>query len=298
VNVLAKVTIINAFSYPSNIFVIKIWSNILRSNGESCEDPPTLVSAFSSVPMEPGHFSTSGLVLEWQPYSGTLLAAGNSRSIRCWDLVAEMITNKFATNSSECVTTMTTAWHYDSLGQGPAPRGNPGISRDTVVAGFSDGTLKIFDIRTNSAVSEVSGHKRQKHRPLAYNEHKSWVVNAAFTGYSDRYELLTGTLAGEVKFWDLRMSSSVRTVDVQRSTMTTIAVHPKIPMMATGSHAQFIKILTLDGDTMQVIRYHEKIANHRIEPVSCVTFHPNKPLLATGGTDTYIGLYTTKRQCY
>lgn len=287
------------FLVGSDDGIVKIWSNILLDNGECCRDPPSLVSAFSSVPMEAGHFGTSGLVLEWQAFSGTLLAGGNSRSIRCWDLEAEKITNKFATNCNECVTTMTTAWQYESMGRGPSSQENSGISRNTVVAGFSDGSVRIFDMRMNAAVSEMRGStmsKRPRFKPTVYNEHKSWVVNAAFTGYADRFELLTGTLAGEIKFWDLRMSASTKTLEVQRSTMTTLAVHQKIPIIATGSHAQFIKILTLDGDTMQVIRYHEKIANHRIEPVSCVTFHPNKPLFAAGATDTYIGLYATKKQ--
>ena len=80
--------------------------------------------------------------------------------------------------------------------------------------------------------------------------------------------------------------------------MTTLAVHPKIPIMATGSHAQFIKVLTHDGDTLQVLRYHEKMANHRIGPVSCVAFHPFKPVLAAGATDKFIGLYAPKKTIF
>jgi len=77
--------------------------------------------------------------------------------------------------------------------------------------------------------------------------------------------------------------------------MTTFSVHKSIPMIATGSHAQFIKLLTLDGDTISIVRYHEKMASHRIGPVSCLAFHPYKPLLAAGATDTFIGLYKTKK---
>jgi regulator-associated protein of mTOR len=91
------------------------------------------------------------------------------------------------------------------------------------------------------------------------------------------------------------MSSSIRTMEVQRSTMTALTVHSKVPIVATGSHAQFIKLLTLDGDTLQVLRYHEKMASHRIGPVSCLAFHKYKPLLAAGSTDTFIGLYTPKK---
>ena len=91
------------------------------------------------------------------------------------------------------------------------------------------------------------------------------------------------------------MSASLRTAEVQRSTLTALTVHPRIPVAATGSHAQFIKLLTLEGDTLQVLRYHERMASHRIGPVSCLAFHKYKPLLAAGSTDTFIGLYAPKR---
>jgi regulator-associated protein of mTOR len=76
--------------------------------------------------------------------------------------------------------------------------------------------------------------------------------------------------------------------------MTALSVHPSIPILATGSHAQFIKVMTLDGDTVQVIRYHEVLAGHRIGPVSCLEFHPYKPLLAAGGTDAIVSIYSPK----
>lgn len=78
--------------------------------------------------------------------------------------------------------------------------------------------------------------------------------------------------------------------------MTALAVHKKIPVVATGSHAQFIKILTLDGENLNVIRYHEEMANHRIGPVSTLEFHPFKPLLAAGSTDTLISLYAPRQE--
>ena len=90
------------------------------------------------------------------------------------------------------------------------------------------------------------------------------------------------------------MQTSLRTVNIQRSPMTALACHSRIPLLATGSHAQFIKLVTPDGDTLQLIRYHDKISGQRIGPVSCLTFHPNKPLLAAGATDEIISLYSPK----
>jgi len=106
-------------------------------------------------------------------------------------------------------------------------------------------------------------------------------------------KIVSGSTAGDIKFWDLRSPSSLRTIEIQRSPMTALASHPSIPLLASGSQAQFMKIFTLDGDVTQVIRYHEKLSNQMIGPVSCLTFHPTKPMLAVGTTDDLIGVYKT-----
>jgi Raptor N-terminal CASPase like domain/WD domain, G-beta repeat len=264
---------------------VRVWGDLLESCGECPSTHPKLLASFRASTMEADNWG-SGLVSEWQNYSGTLIAGGNSKFIRCWDLEAEKVVNKLATNSDAYVTTLTTAWDNDKVGSGSDSQAMLGIGKHVVVAGLSNGLLKLFDIRTNGG---------SQHSEATLSEHKSWVVTTAFTCYAGRYELISGTLSGEIKAWDLRMSSSIRTVEVQRSTMTALAVHPRIPIAATGSEAQFIKIVALDGDTMQLLRYHEKLANHRIGPVSCVAFHPFKPLLAAGATDSYIGIYSTRR---
>lgn len=105
-------------------------------------------------------------------------------------------------------------------------------------------------------------------------------------------QVVSGCVGGDVKFYDLRYSSSLRTIDVQRSPMTALAIHPRIPLIATGSHAQFIKIFTLaDGDTLDVIRYHDEIHHRRIGPVSNLSFHPHKLMLASCATDEIVSLY-------
>ena len=76
--------------------------------------------------------------------------------------------------------------------------------------------------------------------------------------------------------------------------MTAVSVHPRIPVIATGSNEQFIKIMTLDGDTLQVIKYHELLAAQPIGPVSCLEFHPQKRLLAAGGFDSIVSVYSPK----
>ena len=76
--------------------------------------------------------------------------------------------------------------------------------------------------------------------------------------------------------------------------MTALAAHSQIPMFAAGSPAQFIKIMSHDGMTQQVIRYHEKLAGRRLGPVSCLAFHPHMPYLACGFADEIVSVYAPK----
>ena len=108
-----------------------------------------------------------------------------------------------------------------------------------------------------------------------------------------RTQIVSGDVSGSIKFWDLRYSSSVRTID-HKMQMTALAAHSNVPMFATGSPSQFIKIMSHDGMTQQVIRYHEKISGQRIGPVSCLCFHPHMPFLAAGFADEIVSLYAPK----
>jgi hypothetical protein len=269
----------------------RIWNGVVESNGAMSTASPTLASAFFAVPdMEAGQRG-SGLICEWQQFSGSLIAGGNSKYIRCWDLASEKCASTLETDTEACVTTLTTAWddgidamHGGYIGMGP----------DIVVAGHSDGSLKLFDIRSPNAAAQVGGRTRRHTRFTKFTEHRSWIVDTSFTSYGGQFEIISGSVAGDVRAWDLRMSNSLRTLDVQRSPMTALSVHKQIPVAATGSHAQFIKILTLDGETLQVVRFHENKSGHRIGPVSCLEFHKKKLVLAAGATNSFVSIYKPK----
>jgi regulatory associated protein of mTOR len=104
--------------------------------------------------------------------------------------------------------------------------------------------------------------------------------------------MLSGCAAGDVRFWDIRMSGSLSAMSVQRSPMTALAAHSRVPVLASGSHNQFIKALTLDGETLAVIRYHDGFLGQRIGPVSALAFHPHRLVLAAGATDSIVSVYS------
>ncbi|KDO19921.1 hypothetical protein SPRG_14829 [Saprolegnia parasitica CBS 223.65] len=227
---------------------------------------PQLALAFTAVPdLVPGTRG-SGLVTAWQQQAGLLFAAGNSSVVRGWDLQQERCVYQAPTQTDACVTTMATDEAIGGL----------------VVAGCGDGTLRLYDPRAKSDVKAI------------LREHSSWIVGTHL--YPTKYELLSGSVTGELKFWDLRHQKvSVKTLEAHRSPMTALSVHNYAPLFASGSHNQFIKVFRHDGEQMALIRYHEGFLGERIGPVSCLAFHPHRLLLAAGATDSLVALYSADK---
>ena len=226
-----------------------------------------------------------------------------------------------------------------------------------VVAGYGDGELRLFDTRMPSIGT--------RNVVAAWHEHESWILNAHM---SSDHGIISASIDGHVKFFDLRASEAVRTLETlapepgkqahhgghgyhsqphhgggdggrQRShshqpyqsqqlssyaassaragaapspppfeddglgefapsgpaNMTAMAVHPCAPIIATGSYAQFIKVMTLDGIVLKTIKYHQGFMGQRIGPVSCLAFHPHRAVFAAGATDSIVSVYSSSR---
>jgi len=273
----------------------RIWKGMVQDNGEIAKQPPSLASSFFAAPdMVAGQTGRSGLICEWQQMTGTLIAGGNSKNLHCWSMAEEKCKVALDIETEACITSLATAWDEDNPMTHTAYRG---MGPDIIVAGHSDGTLKIFDIRMKRPA--VSGERTRggRRNPMVstFSEHGSWIVDTSFTSYGGKYEVVSGSVAGDIRAWDLRSPHSLRAIEAQRSPMTALSVHKKIPIAATGSHAQFIKILTLEGEALQVARFHEELPGHRIGPVSCLEFHKQKLVLAAGSTNSYVSIYQPRQ---
>ena len=235
------------------------------------------------------------MILSWQQNSGTLVTGGNSNTIRVWDLGREQCVRVFNTNLNTCTTAIASKsvqMETNSelmMGQGneanrhfQSSDSSENTSLSWTFGGFADGSVAIFDERV-----------RGNGRVACAREHTTWVVSADFSINTN--EIVTGSVRGTVKVWDLRTMRSLKTLEVHKSPLTALAVHKKAPIMATGSHAQFIKLLTMNGEQIgDIIKYHDGFLGQRIGPVSCLNFHPTKLLLAAGATDSIVAIYGFK----
>eukprot|EP00934_Nitzschia_sp_Nitz4_P000653 Nitzschia sp. Nitz4//scaffold89_size161592//100819//108047//NITZ4_002387-RA/size161592-processed-gene-0.198-mRNA-1//1//CDS//3329559643//653//frame0 len=258
----------------SNDGSVRVWSNIIDERGQVSGGGPRIASAFMAIPDLETGTRGNDLVCEWQQSSGSLIVGGNSRNIHHWDLAQEKCVTSFETGTDALVTALTTAWNEDMV---------QGFDPDVVVAGHSDGLLKLFDVRCPHGVGQFGGKPR---RHVRFSEHQSWIVDTAFTTYGGRYELVSGSLKGDLRWWDLRSSRSLRSVEALRGPMTALAVHRQIPVLAAGSADQHFKTVTGEGDFVQMVRSYEGLSGKRLDPVCCMEFHKQKLVLASGGTNS------------
>eukprot|EP01034_Spumella_vulgaris_P024559 gene24559-30919_t len=243
-----------------------------------------MVSTFCGLPDVAETSRGSGIMMSWRQSTGSLVVGGNSSSIRLWDVGREQCARVFYSGSDTCLTAVaTTSVPASSTGRPSADtKGDDSAHMSWIFAGFADGSIGAFDERVYT-----NGGKVHQAR-----DHSAWIISAHLR--ADVPEVITASVRGTVKFWDLRTMRTYKTLEVQKSPLTALAVHNCAPIMATGSHAQFIKILTLNGDQLgNIIKYHEGFLGQRIGPVSCLTFHPYRMMLAASFTDSIVSIYST-----
>lgn len=246
---------------------VRVWGNIEGENyGQKSLEMVTAWQALSGMlPSTRG--SGSGLVVSWEQQTGTLLASGDVRFIRVWDTHREMRMQDIPTGADSCVTSLA----CDSVG------------RSLLIAGCGDGSVRLFDRRLPPSDSRV----------MALREHAGWVTGVFLPQGGDG-NIISGSVAGDVRFWDPRFTESVRTLETIGNA-AAFEVHQQAKVFATGSASQMIKVYNLDGGNLGTIRYHDGFMGQRIGPISCLEFHPHRVHLAAGSTDSFISIYSTEK---
>ena len=243
---------------------LRVWRDLGERAGSLGGGQISLASAFLALPDVAHSKRGSGLIMSWQQRSGILSVAGNSSTIRLWDLGREQCVRLFHTGSSTCISSLSSSPNTPSLRSNAFshPVTNEDIDYQTwtwLLAGFGDGTLGVFDERISSNGGKVSTIKA----------HNSWVVSTHLR--SDDPVAITSCVTGGIKFWDIRVMRSFHHIDAERtkSPITSLSIHSCAPLLALGSHAQFINIMTFNGRQIGKIRYFGVSFNVRRKMIFC-----------------------------
>ncbi|KAI7884176.1 hypothetical protein K492DRAFT_40086 [Lichtheimia hyalospora FSU 10163] len=245
---------------------VRLWKNYDGSEQEEAQ----LVSAWRALKdMEKSSMQQSGLVCDWHQERGTLFTGGDARLIKVWDVHQEMPIMDIATQSTACVTSIT----------------SDQISGNILVAGFGDGMVGVYDrrLRTSSAMVQ------------RWEEHKAWVTSVHLQRDGTR-ELVSGGFAGDIKVWDIREPSSLRTIEAHtHADMTALAVHDHSPVIASCINSagddHVIKVWNVNGNPLSTIRPSSGFLGQRNAFTRSLAFHPHLMVMAASGDNGSITLY-------
>ncbi|KAG5438878.1 hypothetical protein PCANB_002208 [Pneumocystis canis] len=208
-----------------------------------------------------------GLVTNWQQKRGILFVGGEIEMIKVWDTSQEMCLNNIPTKSKNCITSITS----------DETEGN------IFIASFADGAIRIYDQRNPPEDAMVR----------VWKEHKSWIPTVSLQKSGNR-ELVSGSISGDIKLWDIRLNDSIRTINAHLDGLRSLSVHEHIPCIATGSNSNDIKVWNTDGLNLSTFRYYSSFLHQgKIVSVNALNFHPHKAVLAcANGSDNHINIFS------
>jgi regulator-associated protein of mTOR len=211
---------------------------------------------------------------------GTLYAAGGRNTpkgltINAWDLHREYCVSQLGGGEEEerssCIT------HLAASDSSPI-----------VYAANAGGNVRIFDLRTQQQVERI--------QPSI----KDTLVGMVAEPGGVENQLVLGYRNGTLNFLDCRvLTTSSPTVSLLRSieghskgNVTTLCGHKHAPLVATATTSQVVKVWSLRGQQVGVIRPHSSILGQPIGPATCLAFAPYSLQLASGGADSICAIYS------
>ncbi|KAJ3123892.1 hypothetical protein HK100_011450 [Physocladia obscura] len=185
--------------------IVRIYKNY--TSIENCE----IVSAWRAVNENLPASPRADLITDWHQSSGSLLVAGDLKMIRVWDLEKEYCVQDIGTKYQHAITSLTSEKKDGNI----------------LIAGFADGLMNMYDKRLPTRESLVA----------TFQEHKSRILKCQFQNdfIGDCYTLVSGTVSGDVRVWDIRSPAhSQRVIDAIPGgiEMTALAIHDDAPLFA------------------------------------------------------------------
>lgn len=205
---------------------VRVWRDPHVQGGAS------LATAWVAAPGMIRGENRPGLIMSWQQARGRVVTAGNSTTVRLWDAACERLVTEVSVHSNrEFVSHICS----DESGR-------------TLFVGMVDGTVHRIDTR--------SRHSRK----TALYKHRGRVVSVCIQR-TENHRVISGSVAGDVHVFDARVATDsklIPSVSTHRfKSLHALVAHDYAPVIAVGSHDQFVKIFDTAGGEIKNIRYHE-----------------------------------------
>jgi len=202
---------------------------------------------------------------EWDQSSGILYTGGHT--LRLYDVEAERFTQDIRMQD-DYITAMT----LDPTRTG------------SLVIGTARGALQFIDPRLKNPFAKVL--KLHEHHIIRATVQNNVVHSidpgGVFVVTDPRKAVSSGETIAKIQL---------------KHSLNSFASHDSAPLIATGSMKQFVNLystskLTEPFHVLHKIKFHEGFLGQRIGPVTHLDFHKQDKLLAVGGHDPYVSLYS------
>lgn len=256
--------------------VVKIYKNF-HTNQEDEERPIELVASWRALTDLLLTSKSSGLISEWQQSRGSLLVSGDVKIIRVWDAPRELCLVDVPARSSSSITSIT----------------SDQVAGDVFIAGFDDGSLRVYDRRMDSRESMVKTWYNSKNRATNMPRFDHGSIRNVHMQRGGYRELVSGSSDGTVNLWDIRLNDPVLTYNNAEKSIRCIDVHEHAPIITTGS--KVVNFWTTSGDLIHSLKNpHETyLGNRTSNYLSNTAFHPHRMMMATNyNQDSNINVYT------
>lgn len=245
------------------------------------EDEVELVSAFVGLDDRLFLKRGAGLVTDWNQQSARMICAGDSRSIKIWNADHEKASVVISTDSESPVTSLTSDPHSSAI----------------FVAGFGDGSIRVYDKRQRPDDAVVR----------TYRDHTHWVQNVRWRRGGDK-QLMSASVDGEIRLWDIRGDGpSFQPWNFVREGLAAFDVHDHADVFAASSALgsnnykfQTITVHSMPPSNRPLSRHHVAGLNHPpskslpsayIMSSTSLVFHPHEMLYGVGGADGTIRVF-------
>lgn len=266
--------------------IVRLYRNLDPSNSNK---PLQLVTAFRALPNMVPMKRGSGLILEWQQYQGLILAGGDSRFLRILDAAHEQTVADFSTETESPITALAS---------------NP-LSPALFAVGFGDGTMKLFDKRISNETDAIV---------RTFQEHSTWVHSIKWQRGAAK-DVVSASLDGEVKLWDMnRSKSSLASWSLCPDGLAAFDVHERCSVFAVSAsvtpvnyryQTTIVHSLHAYPPYQPGILSRMQLSSRLNHPpplardpnsttVSALAFHPNEMLLGIGNYDGTIRIMGCK----
>ncbi|ODQ67706.1 hypothetical protein NADFUDRAFT_19895 [Nadsonia fulvescens var. elongata DSM 6958] len=200
---------------------------------------------------------SSGLVAEWQQSRGALLVGGDVKIFKIWDAQYELCIADIPARSPCSVTSIT----------------SDQVAGNLFIAGFDDGSLRVYDRRLDNRESLVRMWRGQ---------HESKILKVRMQRGGLR-ELVSGSVDGNVCIWDIRASEPLTKIRAHRE-IGAIDVHEHAPIIATGfRHVRTFS--TFNGESLtQNKNPSGNVIQYSKSHLTDLAFHPHRMIMAVNNS--------------